>query len=144
MLKLKNRFKIKWFAVAVVSCCILLILTHIPQEIMPKRLEVVGLDKFEHVAAYALITLLFVLSLKQPFSKLHVSILFITIIFIAVLDELTQPLVNRVASVVDFMADFVGVAAILLFSLYYRRSKRQTSPNIVLIDAKAIKETSKS
>lgn len=142
MLKVKNRFKTRWFITAVVSCTILLILTHIPQEFMPNRLEKIGLDKFEHVVAYALITLLFVLSLKQPFSKLQAAILFIIIIFIAISDELTQPLVNRIASKMDFMADVVGIAVVLLLSLYFRRSKRRASEKIVLIDAKALRETS--
>ena len=132
MVKLQNFFIIKWLIAAVFSTIILVITTHLPQDVMPDRLQVSGLDKLEHVVAYGVITLLFILSFKNSFSVFSAMILFFAISTVGAVDELTQPFVNRVASPIDWLADIIGIVAVLFSSLYVISSKRQTSPNVDL------------
>jgi len=99
---------------------------------MPDRLQVSGLDKLEHVIAYGVITLLFILSLKNSFSVFSAMILFFAISTVGAVDELTQPFVNRVASPIDWLADIIGIVAVLFSSLYVISSRRQASPNVDL------------
>jgi VanZ family protein len=76
------------------------------------------LDKVEHVAAYGLITGFFLLSLKRPARpegalRFRAAVPLVGLAALAalgVLDEMTQPLVNRVASVADYACDLIGVA----------------------------------
>jgi len=92
---------------------------------MPERLQVRGLDKIEHFVAYGAITLLFVLSLRDRFSLLSAAVLLFAISALGVVDELTQPLVNRTASPVDWLADIVGISVALLIFIFFNHSKRQ-------------------
>jgi VanZ family protein len=132
MIKLQKFFNIKWLFAAVFSTVILIVITHLPQDVMPDRLEVSGLDKLEHIVAYGMITLLFILSLKNSFSMTSAVVLLFFILTIATLDELTQPFFNRIASPVDWLADFIGIAAVLFSFLFLTNSKRQASPNVDL------------
>jgi len=111
---------------------ILVFVTHLPQEIIPDRLEVSGLDKLEHVVAYGVITLLFILSVKNSFSLFSAVILFFSISAFGAIDELTQPFVNRVASPIDWLADIIGIIVALFSFLYFKGSKHQVSPNVDL------------
>ncbi len=96
---------------------------------MPERLQVSGLDKIEHIVAYGAITFLFILSLRDRFSLLSAAILFFAISALGAVDELTQPLVNRVASPVDWLADIVGISVVLLAFVGFNHSKRQAVTN---------------
>lgn len=127
---MENFFNLKWLIVAVTFTATVVFLTHIPQEAMPDRLQVSGLDKLEHIVAYGVITLLFVLSLKASFTLLSAAVLFFAILAIAALDELTQPFVNRIASPIDWLTDIVGIVIVLLSFLYFTSSKRQVSPSV--------------
>ena len=60
-------FNLKWLTIAILFTAIVILVTHIPQEIMPQRLQVSGLDKIEHFAAYGAITFLFILSIRARF-----------------------------------------------------------------------------
>jgi len=126
----KAIFNIKRLVAAVAATATVVLVTHIPQEIMPDRLEISGLDKLEHIIAYGVITLLFILSLKKSLSILSATVLFFSILIIAALDELTQPFVNRVASPIDWLADIIGIAAVLFSFLIFASSKSQASPNV--------------
>jgi len=123
-------FNIKWLIAAVVFTLIVVFATHLPQEILPNRLQVSGLDKLQHFLAYGVITLLFILSLKSSPSLLSATILFFIISAFATLDELTQPFVNRVASPIDWLADIVGIVTVLFSSLCFTSVKNQASPNV--------------
>jgi len=126
----KAIFNIKRLVAAVAATATVVLVTHLPQEIMPDRLEVSGLDKLEHIVAYGVITLLFILSLKNSFSLFSVVILFFAISAVGAVDELTQPLVNRVASPIDWLADIIGIVILLLTCLLYASSKSRASPNV--------------
>ena len=120
---------LKWLTIAILFTAIVVLFTHIPQEIMPERLQVSGLDKIEHIVAYGAITILFVLSFRDRFSLLSAAILFFAISALGAVDELTQPLVNRVASSVDWLADLVGISVVLLAFVCFNQSKRQAVTN---------------
>ncbi|MFC1792682.1 VanZ family protein [Planctomycetota bacterium] len=92
---------------------------------MPKRLLVIGLDKIEHIVAYGAITFSFILSLRTRLSLLSAAILFFAISILGAVDELSQPLVNRVACPVDWLADIVGISVVLLIFVCFNYSKHQ-------------------
>ena len=117
MLKLKNYFDIKWLILAVTFTTFVILFTHIPQEFMPSQLQKSGLDKLQHTVAYGAITFLFILSLKNSLSLFSASLLFLIISVVSIFDEITQPLVNRQASLTDITANAIGILTVLLFSI---------------------------
>ncbi len=120
-------FNIKWLIVAVTFTAIVVFLTHIPQEVMPSRLQVIGLDKLAHVLAYGVITFLFILSLRTCPTMLSASLLFFAILAVGAVDELTQPFFNRTASLADWLANIIGVSGVLLFFLRFKRPGYQST-----------------
>lgn len=116
MLKLDNYFDIKWLVLAVTFTAIVLLFTHIPQESIPSQLLRSGLDKLYHVATYGAITYLFLLSLKSSPSLLSSLLVFFALLAVGIVDEVTQPLVNRQASYADLAADAVSIVTVLLLS----------------------------
>ena len=125
----KPTFNIKRLTIAILFVAAVLLLTHLPQEVMPERLQISGLDKIEHVLAYGAITILFVVSFRVCPSLLLAAVLFFAISVVDAVDELTQPLVNRVASPFDWLADIVGISVVLLAFVCFNQSKRQTVTN---------------
>ena len=121
MQKLNNYFHIKWLILAVTFTATVILCTHIPQEFMPSKLQKSGLDKFQHIVAYGIITFLFVLSLKISLSLPSALLFFFFILAISIFDEVTQPLVGRQASITDLVADVTGIAAALLLSVAVKR-----------------------
>lgn len=126
MLKLKNFFDIKWLVLAVIFTVAVIFFTHIPQKFVPSQLQKSGLDKFQHIMAYGIITFLFILSLKNSLSLPSMSLLFFFILAISIFDEVTQPLVNRQASFRDSLADITGILIVLLISIVYKRKCTKT------------------
>ena len=124
MLKLSNYFKINRLVLAVTFTAIVLLFTHIPQEFMPSQLQKSGLDKLYHVVAYGIITFLFIFSLKSSPSLLSSLLIFFAILAIGIVDEVTQPLMSRQASLADLAADAIGIVTILLFSMVGKRRFR--------------------
>jgi VanZ family protein len=121
MLKLNNYFDIKWLVLTVTFTSIVLALTHIPQEYMPSQLQKSGLDKLQHVVAYGTITFLLIFALKSSPSLLSALLVFFAILAIGIVDEVTQPIVGRQASIIDLAADAVGIAVGLLLSALSKR-----------------------
>ena len=121
MLKLNNYFDIKWLVLTVTFTSIVLALTHIPQEYMPSQLQKSGLDKLQHIVAYGTITFLFIFALKSSPSLLPALLVFFAILAIGIVDEVTQPIVGRQASLADLAADVIGIAAGLLLSVVAKR-----------------------
>ena len=121
MPKFNNYFDIKWLVIAVAFTAIVLLLTHIPKEAMPPRLQENSYDKLHHVVAYGGITFLFILSVKVSSTPLLFSLIFFAILAIGIIDEVTQPLVNRTASLADIVANFFGIATVLLLSIVGKR-----------------------
>jgi len=111
-------FHPRWLLLTLLAAVVVLVLTHIPNEDIPRVLQTRYLDKVEHVAAYGLITGFFLLSLRRParpggalrFQAAALLIGLAALAVLGVLDEATQPLVNRVASVSDYICDLIGVA----------------------------------
>ena len=120
-------FNIKSLTAAILFTAIVLILTHIPKEVMPSQLQENSPDKLYHVVAYGAITFLFILSLKSSPSILSSLFVFFALLAIGIVDEITQPLVNREASLTDLAANVIGIVTVLLFSTMRRR--RFLSPN---------------
>ncbi len=114
MLKLNKYFDIKWLVLAVVFTATIIVLTHIPQRLMPSQTQESGVDKLLHFLAYGAITFLLILSVKSsPSPRLIIFVLF-ALLAIGIVDEITQPLVRREASLTDLMADMTGVVGVLL------------------------------
>jgi VanZ family protein len=128
MQKMNNYFDTKWLILAVAFTAIVILCTHIPQELMPSQLQKRGLDKLQHIVAYGTITFLFVLSLKNPLSLLSAFLLFFATLAIGIFDEVTQPLVSRQASLADLVANVIGILTALLLSMVgkYRCKKTNT------------------
>ena len=122
-----NYFSIKWLIVALISTATVIFLTHLPREIIPSQLEERGLDKLAHIVAYGALTFLFIVSLRISHILFPALILLSGILLLAVVDKLTQPLVNRTASLIDWVADAIGVAVILLLFIYAKHAKQQAS-----------------
>ena len=129
MLMASPYFNLKWLTIAILFAATVIFVTHIPQELIPERLQICGLDKIGHVVAYGAITILFVLSLRDRFSLLSAAILFFATSTLGAVDELTQPLVNRTASPIDWLADIVGVSVVLLAFVCCNHLKRQAVIN---------------
>lgn len=127
MQKLINYFDTKWLIIALTFTAIVILCTHIPQELMPSQLQRSGLDKLEHIVAYGVITFLFTLSLKNSLSMPSFFLLFFFILVIGIVDEITQPLVNRQASFSDLGADVTGIIAALLLSMILKKPCKKTN-----------------
>lgn len=120
-------FRRGWLAASVVSAGVLLTLTHIPQAAMPRFLNEHMLDKVEHVLAYGWVALLFLLSVRDH-TRLAVPMIGLLVLAgMGILDETTQPLVNRIASVGDYASDVVGILLALLIFLVKRRFRFDTT-----------------
>jgi len=128
MLKLNYYLDIKWLVIALAFTTIVMVLTHIPQELMPSQLQKKDLDKLQHIVAYGIITFLFNLSLKNSPSILSALLLFIAILAIGITDEITQPFVHRQASLSDLAADVIGIilALLLMIGTKCQRKKNDT------------------
>jgi VanZ family protein len=122
----ETRFNIKSLTTAILFMAAVLVFTHLPQETIPSPLQKDGVDKLQHVLAYGVITFLFILSLKSSPSLLSALFLFFAISAVGIVDEATQFLVNRTASVNDWLADIIGIMMALLFSKVYKRRFQKT------------------
>ena len=114
----KSSFHPRWVLITLFALGVVLGLTHIPGEDVPDILQAGGLDKVEHMAAYGLIASFSLLSLKRPVRPLLLWLGLAALAGIGALDETTQPLVNRTASLADYACDLAGIAvACLLFGV---------------------------
>lgn len=124
MLELENTFKFKWLIISFCCTVTVVFITHIPQKYMPNQLDVIGIDKLGHILAYGIITLLFIFSLKSSLSLFSIMIIFFAIACLGIVDELTQPFVNRTASILDWLGDIIGIATVLFSCLYFQKFKK--------------------
>ena len=101
------------------------VLTHIPAEKIP---ELYASDKTLHVVGYAAITGLLWLHLAARGGRRlrRIAVTIVALIIYAAVDESTQPLVNRSASVGDWYADCLGIilAIALCEALAWLMSRR--------------------
>ncbi len=110
----------RWLIVALFSLLGVLALTHIPQDALPRVFQRHWHDKIEHFVAYGLVAAPLMLSLRRPARLPLFLALLGALAAIGALDEITQPLVHRHASISDFAADLVGIAAACLVLLVRR------------------------
>ena len=66
------------------------------------------------------------------FSLLSAAALFFAISALGAVDELTQPLVNRIASPFDWLADITGIGVVLIAFICFNHSKCQAATNVNL------------
>lgn len=102
-------FESRRLALAVAVTLAMLATTHIPQQMMPKSLDVGMLDKLEHTLAYGVVGFLWLLSLRRPPGWKAMAVLVLAGAAVGALDELTQPAVNRTACPLDWAADLLGI-----------------------------------
>lgn len=122
---IEHHFNTKLLTTAILATVTVLVLTHIPEATMPSSL---GEDGIEHVVAYAVIAFLFLISLRGAPTVRYVLLVCFAVSLIGALDELTQPFMNRTASVADMAADVVGI--LLAPAFFVVRSQRPLRPNI--------------
>jgi VanZ family protein len=140
MLKLSRYFDIKWLTLAAATTTIVILLSHIPEELMPSQLQESGLDKLEHGVAYGAITFFLILSARCSFSLRLASLVLFVLLAIGIVDEITQPLVRRQASPSDLVADVVGIALVLLLSIVakHQLQRAKTEPTARLCFTAAV------
>ena len=115
------RFRRGWLTASLLCMIFVLLLTHIPHQALPKILQENMLDKVEHVVAYGLTAFLFLQALPNPVHPALPVIGLLVLGAIGVLDEVTQPLVNRYASVWDYASDLVGILLACMIFLVKKR-----------------------
>jgi VanZ family protein len=95
--------------------------THIPIERMPMPARTA--DKWAHVVVFALLSALFAATWELSAGRLNVAHL-LRVWFVVALygafEEATQPLVNRYASIYDWLADVVGAGIGLVLFVVVR------------------------
>ena len=123
----ESSFNIKSLTTAILFTAAVLVFTHLPQGTIPSILQKDGIDTLQHVLAYGVITFLFLISLRISPTMLSALLLFLAVSVIGAFDELTQPFVNRTASVTDLAANIVGILSALLF--FTLRRQWFLSPN---------------
>lgn len=121
MQRLNDYFDIKWLVLTVLFTAMVVVLTHIPKELMPSQIQAIDLDKFLHAVAYGAITFLFVLSLKVSFSLLWALFFLFVLLTVGGVDEITQPIVNREASYADLAANSIGIITVLSLSIWRKQ-----------------------
>jgi VanZ family protein len=124
----KSCFRPRWLMLTLLVAVVVLGLTHIPAERMPRALQVRYLDKAEHVVAYGLIAGSFLLSLRRPVRPAVLLIGLALLAALGALDEVTQPLVNRIASFADYTCDLIGVAVAGVVLVVGRLSRLRAAP----------------
>ncbi len=125
--RLQSRFHRRRLAASLLCMMFVLTLTHIPHDALPKVLQENMLDKVEHVTAYGLVALLFLLSLAEPVPPVLPAAGLAALAAVGVLDEFTQPLVNRYASIWDYVGDLAGIALACTIFLVIRRPRFDTA-----------------
>ncbi len=119
---MQRGFHRRWLIASLLSLAVVLLLTHIPQDAMPRVLQVHMLDKAEHVGAYGLIAIFFLLSLPKPVRIAPVTAGLLLLAGVGILDETTQPFVNRIASLGDYVSNLIGIGlACVVYALWIRR-----------------------
>ncbi len=122
----KHYFNTKWLIVAVIFTATVVLLTHFPSNELKLCVLWTCLDKLGHALAYGVITLFFILSLRSYLTLLSASLLFFAISAVGAIDELTQPVFNRTASLTDWLADIISIFAVLLFFVCFKTCQHST------------------
>jgi len=120
MQKLNNYFDTNWLVIAVAFTAIVILCTHIPQELMPSQLQKSGLDKLQHFVAYGAITFLFILSLKSSLSLFSAFLLFFATLIHLLISQLNMIILWLAMFVANFIVSLVMLLVVNLYlGLYY-------------------------
>ncbi|MFC1762294.1 polysaccharide biosynthesis tyrosine autokinase [Planctomycetota bacterium] len=113
-----TRWEKVWLVLTVLCTIVVLVATHLPPQYVPKVLSGNINDKVAHAIAYGAITLCYLLAFRKRHDWRVFVIFFCAITIIAIIDEITQPLVERIASPLDIVGDLSGVIAVFtVFSI---------------------------
>jgi VanZ family protein len=91
----------------------LMTVTHLPPSYVPGAVAIKGLDNLIHFVGYAILAVLAAWAFLPAHSGGYV-ICGVILFVVAGVDELTQPLVGRCASLTDWAADAAGVVVGLI------------------------------
>ena len=122
----KRFIKIPWVIAALGTLFVIVVGTHLPESVVVRQLNVTSFDKIVHVAAYSILgyMLLRAVSVRSKFVSLLIVLGLIAVI--GALDEFTQPIVHRTASVTDWLADCGGVCIAGLYNICRNTSRNKT------------------
>lgn len=100
----------------------LLVATHLPKRVA--GLPTNQADKLVHFVAYAVLAWLLAMAWQASVGRLnarHLKFVWLVVVLYGAVDEMTQPLVGRTASLADWLADAAGAAlALIIFQLARR------------------------
>lgn len=106
---------------AVLSTIVLIVLTHLPNRMLPIMQKVPMDDKQMHFSAFFIVTLLYGISIyargKRGLFRLFVLVAIMAAF--AALDEYTQQFVERDSCLYDYYADLKGIGLAAAVSLLY-------------------------
>jgi VanZ family protein len=100
----------------------LLVATHLPVRVagLPRNQA----DKLVHFVAYAILAWLLSTAWQASVGRLnarHLKFVWLAVVLYGAVDEITQPLVGRTASVIDWLSDAAGAAlGLVIFQLIRR------------------------
>lgn len=121
-------------AAAILSTIILIILTHIPDDMLPMMHDIPFDDKQMHFWAFFIVTFLYGISFFAPGLKGIVRLLVLSIIMaiFAAIDEYTQQYFGRTACILDYYADIKGILTAISICLIYWAVRTLVPFNIVI------------
>ncbi len=120
---MRSIFDMRRLLLATLATVVVLGMTHVPQAEMPEVLMAGGLDKVEHVVAYGVVGLCYLLAVKRS-AGLRVPLAIVLVLAgVAALDEVTQPLVHRSCDIVDWASDAIGITLAWIAAAAVRRWK---------------------
>jgi VanZ family protein len=126
-----------WQAALVCYWLALFIVTHIPIERL--ALHRGSADKFAHVGAFAVLSMLLACTWRLSTGRLHLRQLvwvWLIVVLYGAIEETTQPMVNRVASSFDWLADAVGATlGLTVFWLWSDRWLNNLAPELYVTSA---------
>ena len=91
--------------IAVLFTVLVLILTHIPQNYVTEKIELISADKILHTVAYGLMAVLLAGVFRRPLNFCRLFVLLVILCALGYVDEYTQQWVGRTFSVYDWLAD---------------------------------------
>ena len=107
----------KWLIAALGTLLVILVLTHLPQSAVVRQLNITSFDKILHTLGYGIFGYMLLCAIRLRSRIVSFLIVLGLIAVIGALDESTQPLVQRSASIADWLANCVGVCIAAFCSL---------------------------
>lgn len=110
-----------WSAALAGYWALLFTATHIPATEFVAHAMELNADKVVHFVAYAVLAALLLQTLRAHGVRWASGLTLLIAIAYGAIDELTQPLVNRVCDPLDFAANVVGVGLAVGVARWFRR-----------------------